>query len=98
MDSPYWPYICIILLIVFSAFFSSSEIAYVSSNRLRLKKAAETGGLRARTAFSIYENFNGMISTILIGNNLVNMSASSLATVIAMSLVGESGAAAGRPS
>ncbi len=84
-------YIYITVLIILSAFFSASETAYASANRLRLKKAAENGGLRARTAHYIADNFQNALSTILVGNNLVNIASSSLATVIALSLVGEQG-------
>jgi len=93
MDSPYWPYVFILILIVLSAFFSGSEIAYASANRLRLKKAAESGRSKEHAAFYIYEHYEGALSTILIGNNLVNIAASSVATIIAVDLLGDSGAA-----
>lgn len=89
----YWPYIAIVFLILCSAFFSSSEIAYASANKLRLKKASETGGLRQRWAQAISEQYERALCTILMGNNLVNIGASSVATLIALSLVGEVGAA-----
>jgi len=89
MGSSYWPYIFIVILISLSAFFSGSEISYASANRMRLKKAAENGGLKDRLAYFIYENYNNALSTILIGNNLVNIAASSVATVIAIQLGGE---------
>ncbi|MBQ2697255.1 MAG: HlyC/CorC family transporter [Clostridia bacterium] len=89
MDS--WPTTALSLavLIGLSAFFSGSEIAYASANRLRLKKAAEEGGLRARVTNYIAENYDRTLCTVLIGNNLVNMSVSSLATVVAIALLGE---------
>lgn len=86
------PYIGIIILICFSAFFSGSEIAYASANRSRLKKAADGGGRAARLALSIYEKYDDALVTILIGNNLVNIASSSIATVIALALMGNSGA------
>lgn len=89
MDS--WPYIGIILLIALSAFFSGSEIAFASVNKVRLKKAAQAGNPSAKIALYICEHFEDALSTILIGNNLVNIAASSISTVIAIELMGESG-------
>jgi len=88
MGSSYWPYAAIVVLIMLSAFFSGSEIAYASANKLRLRKAAENGGLRAKLANHIYENYDKGLTTILVGNNIVNMASSSIATVISMRLVG----------
>lgn len=86
------PYIGIAALIAFSAFFSGSEIAYSSANRMRLKKAADEGGLRDRVAWFLYDNYDRALSTILIGNNLVNIAASSMATIIAIDIAGGAGA------
>ncbi len=83
-------YIYIVILIVFSAFFSGSEIAYASVNKLRLKKNVETTNrLSQRLALYIADNYETALSSILVGNNLVNIAASSIATVIAMSIAGE---------
>ena len=84
-------YIGIVICIMFSAFFSASEISYASVNKMRLKSKAETGDRRARVALYIAENFNDALSTILIGNNLVNIAASSISTVIVINLMGERG-------
>lgn len=92
MDSG--PYLGIVLLIVLSAFFSGSEIAFASVNKVRLKKSAQSGNLYAKNALYISEHFDDALSTILIGNNLVNIAASSISTVIAIGLMGESGAVA----
>lgn len=93
MDSDNWLYLSsIIILIVLSAFFSSSEIAYASANKMRLKKGKENGGLRWKWAQTISDRYDEALCTLLMGNNLVNMGASSLATVFAISLVGEVGA------
>ena len=92
-DSPYGPYILITVLICFSAFFSGSEIAFASANKMRMKKAAESGSKKAKLAYYIYERYDKALTTILIGNNLVNMASSAIATVIAIKLMGESGAA-----
>lgn len=84
--------ILIVILIIGSAFFSSSEIAYASANRLRLKHAAETGNRLDRLTYAIYESYDRALITILIGNNLVNIASSSVATVIAIALLGDDGA------
>ena len=78
---------------MFSAFFSGSEIAYASVNELRLKKAAEAenGNKLAKFAYSIYSNYDDALITILIGNNLVNIASSSVATVIAIDIMGDKG-------
>ncbi len=81
-----WPFLTIVLLLVLSAFFSGSEIAFNASNKLRLKKAAESGDKTASLAHKISENFTTALSAILIGNNLVNIAASSVATVFAVNL------------
>lgn len=91
MDSG--PYLGIVLLIMLSAFFSGSEIAFASVNKARLKKAAQSGNSCAKIALYISEHFEDTLSTILIGNNLVNIAASSISTVIAIGVMGESGAA-----
>lgn len=93
MDSSYGSCILIILLIMLSAFFSGSEIAYASANKKRIRKASETKKLKPSLAYFIIENYDQALSTILIGNNLVNIAASSVATVIALSIVGEAGVA-----
>lgn len=85
------PYLGIIICIAFSAFFSGSEIAFASANKGRLKKASESGNTRAKIALYISEHFDDALTTILIGNNLVNIAASSISTVIAINLMGETG-------
>ncbi len=91
-DSPYGPYLLIMVFIAFSAYFSASEIAFASANKMRLKKSAESGSKRAELAYFIFEHYETALTTILIGNNLVNIASSSLATVIAIRLLGEGGA------
>ena len=86
----YLPYILVIFIcLILSAFFSGSEIAFNSANRSRLKKSAEAGSGTAKLAYNITENFTLSLSTILIGNNLANIAASTAATVIAIKLLGE---------
>jgi putative hemolysin len=79
----------IIILLLFSAFFSASEIAYSSINKVRLESMIKSGSKRAEVAYDIYNNFDKALSAILIGNNLVNIAASSLATYLAITLIGE---------
>ena len=81
---PTWGYIIIaalVILIIFSAFFSGSEIVYAKVNKLRLKKAAKKNK-QARLAVNLNDNYPALIGTILVGNNLVNIAASSLATLL----------------
>ncbi|MEN6339578.1 MAG: hemolysin family protein, partial [Clostridiaceae bacterium] len=87
-----WSYLAIVGLLALSAFFSGSEIAYAKSNRLRLRAATEEGSVLAKVAYYIYQAYDNALVTILIGNNLVNIAASSLATVIAVALIGDNGA------
>ncbi|MBQ3084813.1 MAG: HlyC/CorC family transporter [Clostridia bacterium] len=85
--------IIIIICLFFSAFFSSSEIAFASANRTRLKLAAEEKkSTSAKLAYKIYENYESALATILIGNNLVNILSESVATVIIIGLLGASNA------
>jgi len=86
-------YILIAFLLVCSAFFSSTEIAYASANPSRLRKAAESGSKNGKWAVNIREHYDKTLCAILIGNNLVNIASSSVATVIAIDLMGSAGAA-----
>ena len=79
-------YVCIILLLLGSAFFSGSEIAYTSLNKLKLKKDSENPKGVQKIVLYIFNHYDQALSTILIGNNLVNIAATSLATVLAVSL------------
>ncbi len=85
MNNPYITVAVIVLLLFFSAFFSGSEIAYMSVNTMRLEKAAEKSR-RAKLALKIHNNFDRLLSGILIGNNLVNTAASSIATMFALAV------------
>ena len=78
----------ILVLIALSAFCSGSEMAFSSANRMRLENLMEDGSRRAKTAYQITEHFDSALSAILIGNNLVNIGASSLASVLAFVLAG----------
>ena len=87
------PYLFIVFLLICSAFFSSTEIAFASANKTRLKQRSENGSLRDKWALEISDHYDKALCAILIGNNLVNIASSSVATVIAMSLVGDAGVA-----
>ncbi len=70
------------VLLLLSGFFSSSEIAYALANKLRIEKAAEGGGGREKNALHIARNFTDFLSTVLVGNSLVNIAFSSGFTVL----------------
>jgi len=83
-------YVAIALLIFLSGFFSASEIAYASVNVQRLRnKSEEKKSLNLRLAVKICEDYSRNLGAILIGNNIANTAASSIATVIVVSLLGE---------
>ncbi len=86
-------YIFLVLLLVASAFFSASETAFSSLNKIRMKNRADNGDKRAKRALKIAEYFDKTLSTILVGNNVVNMASASIATVLVTNLLGPSGAA-----
>ena len=73
--------IVLIILIIFSAYFSATETAFSTINRIRLKNAAENGDKKAGKVLKLAENYDKLITTVLVGNNIVNILASSLATV-----------------
>ncbi len=79
-------YIAIVLCLMGSAFFSGSEIAYTSLNKLRMKEESENLSGADRVMRYIYKHYDRALSTILIGNNLVNIAATSIATVLAVNL------------
>ena len=73
--------IIIIVCIIMSAYFSATETAFSTFNRIRMKTYAEKGNKKAQTALKLSENYDTLISTILIGNNVVNILAASLGTL-----------------
>lgn len=76
-------FIGILILLILSAFFSASETAFSSVNMIRLHTMADDGNKKARLTIKVAEQFDKLIATILIGNNLVNIAISSLFTVMA---------------
>lgn len=81
-------FLILALLLVLSAFFSSAETALTTVNKVRIRTLTEEGNKRARTVQKILDRYSKMLSTILVGNNIINISASSLATTLALHLWG----------
>ena len=75
-----------------SAFFSSAETALTTVNKIRMRTLAESGDKRADRVLRVTDDSGKMLSAILIGNNIVNLSASSLATSLAIKYFGSFGA------
>lgn len=83
----------LILFIAFSAFFSGSETGIMTANRYRLKHQAQTGSRSAQRVLDLLAQPDRLIGVILIGNNIVNISASSVATLIGLQIAGDPGVA-----
>ena len=79
----------IIVLVSLSAYFSATETAFSSFNRIRIKNAANSGNHRASLVLALSENFDKLLSTILIGNNIVNITLTALATLIFVDAFGQ---------
>lgn len=79
--------VIIIISLLFSAFFSASETAFTSLNRIRIKNASENGDKKAARVLRMSENYDKLLTTVLVGNNIVNILASSLATVLFVELM-----------
>ncbi len=93
MDSNFVYGIIIIICIMLSAFFSCVETAFSCANKIRLKSQADNGVKRAVTALWVSDNFDKVLTAILIGNNVVNLGCSSIATVLCMDIFKNYGAA-----
>jgi putative hemolysin-related protein len=78
----------VIILLSASAFFSSAETALMTSNKLRMRNLAENGNKRAAKVLKVTENTDKMLSAILIGNNIVNLTASSISTALTLKIFG----------
>ena len=81
--------VAIVFLVAFSAYFSATETAFTSLNRIRLKSRADAGDRRAARTLSLAEDYDRLLSSILIGNNVVNNAATSLATLLFIDLIGK---------
>lgn len=89
MDTPgISTYLALAFLVVCSAFFSGSETALTTFNKVRMKNLADKGDRKAQSAIQLSEHYSKTLSTILIGNNIVNMGSASLATVVCTTLFG----------
>lgn len=88
-----WSFVVIAILVALSAFFSGTETAFSSLSKVKVKSMMEENNKRAATAMNVYEDYDRAISAILIGNNIVNIGSSALATIICTAFFGASGAA-----
>ena len=82
--------IIFVILIIFSGIFSCTETAFLSVNKIRMRNLAEEGNKRALTVEKLLSNSDRLFSSILVGNNLVNIGASSLSTSFVISIFGDS--------
>ena len=85
--------IVIAILVLLSAFFSATETAFSFVNKIRIQHSVDNGNKKAKNALYVIENFDNALTTILICNNIVNLSCSSIATVLCLSLFGDMGSA-----
>ena len=84
--------IIMIILVLFSSYFSATETAFSSLNHIRLKNLAQEGSRKAKTALYLFENFDKLLTTILVGNNIVNIALASIGTVFFVKHFGDIGA------
>ena len=92
MDSPNLGMAAVLaFLIAMSAYFSATETAFTSLNRIRMKNKADNGDARAAKTLELAEQYDKLLSTILIGNNIVNITATTIATVLCTNLFHELG-------
>ncbi len=91
-SSDLWKIVLVIVMIVFSALFSSTETAYSSLNKLRLKNYEAQGNKKAGIALRLANKFDEVLTAVLIGNNIVNIAMSSLSTLLFVSIFGDGGA------
>ena len=81
--------LALLLLVVMSAYFSATETAYTSLNRIRLKTRADNGSRRAEKTLALAEEYDKLLTTILIGNNIVNITATTVALTVIILIFGE---------
>ena len=84
--------IALVILVLLSAYFSATETAFSSLNKTRVKTLVEKGDKRAKLVLKLSDDYDKLLSAILIGNNIVNISMASIATVLFISLYGDIGA------
>ena len=81
-----------LLCVILSAYFSATETAFSSLNKTRLKALVEKGNKRAKLTYQLSEQYDKLISTILVGNNIVNIALASIGTLLFVELYGDMGA------
>lgn len=84
--------VALVALVAMSGYFSATETAFTSLNRIRLKNKADNGDRRAARTLELAEDYDRLLSTILIGNNIVNIATASIGTVLFVRLYGDIGA------
>ena len=87
-----WKIVLVLSMMVFSALFSSTETAFSSVNKLRLKNYEAQGDKKAAKALKLANRFDEVLTAVLIGNNIVNIAASSVSTLLFVSIFGSKGA------
>lgn len=85
--------VVVIILVLMSAFFSATETAFSFVNKIRIQQKADDGVKKAKVTLYVIDNFDNALTTILICNNIVNLSCSSIATVLCLNLFGDIGSA-----
>ncbi len=88
----YGSVLTIIVCVILSAYFSATETAFSSLNKTRLRHLADNGNTKAELALKLAENYDKLISTILIGNNIVNIAVASIGTLLFVEIYGDIGA------
>lgn len=91
LESYTWQIVLLVILLVMSAFFSMSETALMALSKIRIRHMVEEGVKGAKLVEKLTEDPNKLLGAILIGNNIVNIGASALATSLALAVFGESG-------
>ena len=82
-------FLLMLVLVAFSAYFSATETAFSSLNRIRIKSLADSGNRRAKLVQRLSEEYDRLLSTILVGNNIVNILLASISTIYFVGLYGE---------
>ena len=85
-------YIAIVVLVIFSEYFSATETAFTSLNRARMKNLASDGDRRAKRVLKLSDHYDKLLITLLIGNNIVNVAMTAIATVVCVRRFGDAGA------
>lgn len=93
MDSNIIMGVVVAVLILLSAFFSATEMSFSIVNKIRIQHNAENGNKKAKKVLYVIEHFDNALTTILICNNIVNLSCSSIATVLCLNIFGDMGSA-----